>query len=560
MERQSIEKSRKDESSHWSLVKTLEDLSSKPLIRYLVYISSLVFLLAFILLPPIFGIILNINSVGNIYSYPELLTRAHSAIIWSFIIAFIVSTLDLIAGLPLAWFIVRSGSRLINIIDTLADLPFLIPTVALGYSARLFWSSPNGVSSLFGGNVFISPGFMLVLLLHSIFSFPVVVRVMVGELLGYKEIYEFAARTLGAQPITAVRTITLPILRPALVASFLLSFSRSLSETGATVMVAGAFENGPVYINNVKTTLGPDRSLGPLVYTSSILILTSVLIFFLIRILGPRLKFPIRKAWPEYERKLSSPASIRMRNSVTLFFFLFFVMAPSLFVLLPLASALFDGTLGSALTGSGPWGDFWSSMLVSYSVGFIATITNIIAGLPVAIAIARKKLAGATPMLEAVVNIPIVVPSIALGVSLSFFWKSLGSIPEFWVLIFAHTTITYTYFVASMSAAIESIPIEMEEVASTLGAKPFRIFRKITLPLTKYSVFSGAILVFTRSVSETGATVAVSETLRTAPVLLVSWIKGGIVPQSTQALAVGFLISASFLTLLLLRIIVRGRR
>ena len=118
MERQSIEKSRKDESSHWSLVKTLEDLSSKPLIRYLVYISSLVFLLAFILLPPIFGIILNINSIGNIYSYPELLTRAHSAIIWSFIIAFIVSTLDLIAGLPLAWFIVRSGSKLINIIDT----------------------------------------------------------------------------------------------------------------------------------------------------------------------------------------------------------------------------------------------------------------------------------------------------------------------------------------------------------------------------------------------------------------------------------------------------------
>jgi len=376
---------------------------------------------------------------------------------------------------------------------------------------------------------------------------------MVGELLGYKEVYEVAAKTLGAQPFTAVRTITLPLLKPALTASFLLSFARSLSETGATVMAAGVFETGPVFIYN-------NRDLeGPLVYVSSILISTSILIFFLIRLLAPRLKLPIRRVWPDFERKLSSSSSVRIRDAATLGVFMFFVIAPSLFISLPIVYALSDGTIALALSGSGPWSEFWKSMFLSYSIGFISTVTNILIGLPLAIAIARKKLGGATPILDALVNIPIVVPSIALGVSLSFFWGGLGLLPEYWILVLSHTTITYSYFVRSMSAAIESIPQEMEEVASTLGAQPFAIFRKITLPLTKYSVFSGAILVFTRSVGETGAAKAVSKTLKTAPVLIVDWVKGEVVSQSTMALGIGFLILASFLTLLVLRLTVRGR-
>ncbi|MEM2914324.1 MAG: ABC transporter permease subunit, partial [Candidatus Bathyarchaeia archaeon] len=145
---------------------------------------------------------------------------------------------------------------------------------------------------------------------------------------------------------------------------------------------------------------------------------------------------------------------------------------------------------------------------------------------------------------------------------LRFFWGSSGFLPEFWILALSHTTITYTYFVKSMAAAIESISPEMEEVASTLGAKPFTIFRRLTLPLTKYSVFSGAVLVFTRAVGETGAAKAVVRTkeLYTSPILLVDWIVGGKATLSQSALGIGFLIFTSFLSLLILRFIVRGKR
>lgn len=546
------------ETTRTSLLVRLEGLSAQPRVRAVVYAASLAFFVILVLAPPLLGILLKTDRLGEVYADPRLMERAQSAITWSFAIALLVSALDLLAGTPLAWFIVRSKTRWVNVIDTLADIPFIIPTVALGFSTRLFWSTPDGLAALFGLNSLISPGLMLILLLHFAFSFPAVVRVMVGALLGYEATYEVAAKTLGAQPFTATRTVTFPILRPAIVASFLLAFARSLSETGATVMVAGTFENGPVFINNAKNA-GLE---GPLVFVSFVLIFASLLAFASISFIGPRLKIPVRRAWPTGERALSGRAGVTFRDSVTMIVFFAFVITPSLFIAFPATSALTDGTLGKALSGSGVWGPYWQSVLLSYTIGVIATLVNIAAGLPVAVLLARKRASkAATALLDALVNVPIVVPSIALGVSLSFFWTAFGALPEFWVLILSHTTITYTYFVRAMSAAIEEISPEMEDTARSLGARPLTVFRKITLPLAKYAALSGAILVFTRSIDETGAARAVSRELKTAPVLLVEWVRGTLpVSNSERALGVALLALTSFIALLVLRLITREKR
>jgi ABC-type spermidine/putrescine transport system permease subunit II len=240
------------------------------------------------------------------------------------------------------------------------------------------------------------------------------------------------------------------------------------------------------------------------------------------------------------------------------------VLLPSLFVALPAFQALFTGTLSAAVSGSGLWGDYWQSLLLSYLLGAIVTLIGFIVGLPMAILIARKKF-GKTPstVLDILVNVPLIVPSIALGVSLKFFWQSFAFMPEFLLLVFAHLAITYPYFVRSMSAAFERISLDMEEAARTLGAKPFGVFRTIMLPLTKYSILSGAIMVFTRSISETGATVAVlaaDSPLKTAPVVIVDWVKGVVPATSLEiGLGCGLLVLFSFLILLLLRLVSRGK-
>jgi ABC-type sulfate transport system permease component len=105
----------------------------------------------------------------------------------------------------------------------------------------------------------------------------------------------------------------------------------------------------------------------------------------------------------------------------------------------------------------------------------------------------------------------------------------------------------------------------MEEAARTLGAKPFTVFKTIVLPLTKYSILSGAIIVFTRSVSETGATLAVTSTLQTSPVLIVNWVNSvrsigspiAGVDALTVGLACGLLILFSFIILFVLRLLTK---
>ena len=99
-----------------------------------------------------------------------------------------------------------------------------------------------------------------------------------------------------------------------------------------------------------------------------------------------------------------------------------------------------------------------------------------------------------------------------------------------------------------MIAAFERINIDVEEASKTLGAKPFNVFRTIVIPMAKYSILSGAIMVFTRSISETGATLAVVTNLRTAPVVIVDWVKGTIPATSLEiGLGCGLLILFSFL-------------
>jgi thiamine transport system permease protein len=177
-----------------------------------------------------------------------------------------------------------------------------------------------------------------------------------------------------------------------------------------------------------------------------------------------------------------------------------------------------------------------------------------------AVIVSRKRLGKVSNLLDVLVDIPIIIPSVALGVSLRFFWKeTVAFIPEFLLLTFAHMAITYPYFVRSMAAAIQRISMDIEEASRTLGAKPFAVFRTIIFPLTKYSLFSGAVMVFTRSVSETGATLAVTD-LKTAPVILVDWVKGKVPITSMEiGLGCGILIVLSFIILLVLRIVVRSR-
>ena len=372
---------------------SLNGLSSKKPLKYILYISAVIIFFALILIPPIIGILSKVDSLDAVLNDPIMVDAVLGAIGASFAIGLVVAALDLLAGVPLAWWITRGKSKWLTVLDTLADLPFVVPTAALGYSLLLFWSlSP---AELFG-QPFVSPGWGLVMLLHFTFSFPVVVRVIVGALLDYKMEYERASRTLGAPPLTASRTVTFPIIKPSLIAAYTLAFARSLSETGATFIVAaGLFLNGPVFIQTVSNqfssgAISQNTYEGAIVFASLILIVVSLILFILIRVLGKKIKLPFGHGLPTFEKKLSYKKGAYVRDSIALAVFFVIVLVPSLFVALPAFQAIITGsTFVEVFTGSGIWASFWSSLGLSYALAAIVTVLGILFGLPMAILISR---------------------------------------------------------------------------------------------------------------------------------------------------------------------------
>jgi len=534
----------------------LGSLSSIKWLSLSVYGISVGYFLFLILGPATLGILSKLGSIGQVIGDRALMSRALSAVLASFVLATSVSILDIVAGLPLAWLIVRKKGVLLDILDALVDLPLIIPTVTLGFSVLLFWSSGGPLGFL--GVAPLTPGWILVVLLHFSFSYPVVVRVLVGKMLELNLVYETAARTLGATPFTAARTVTVPLLSSGIVASFLLAFARSMSETGATIIVAGAFENGPIFIRNAL-----DAGLeGPLVVTSIALTVISVVAFYAIKVLKVNLRLPFQRANVSLERKLSRGLIPEIGAIATVGVLFVFVIFPALSLSLKYAPAAMSGGIpAQILSGSGIWGDFWSGVILSYSIALLVTAINLLFSFPMAILIARKRFGkSVSAILDSLSSVPIVIPSVALGVSMMFFWRNFA-IPEFWLIVLSHLSITYPYLVATLVSALDDIPTHLEETARTLGADPFTSFSTITLPLARYSLLSGAILTFTRSVDETGATLAVSSTLRTVPVLLVNWAKNPF-PGSELAVGIGtsILLLTSVAILLILKTLSRGKR
>lgn len=179
-------------------------------------------------------------------------------------------------------------------------------------------------------------------------------------------------------------------------------------------------------------------------------------------------------------------------------------------------------------------------------------------GIPMAILIVRGKSKKLGHVLDTLINIPLIVPTAALGFSLGLFWstQSFFISSPLLLIIFAHVAFTYPLVVRNVAGALEETDVVYEETARTLGAKPTQVFRKVMFPMIKPSILAGAIMAFTRSLGETGATLAVSPEAITAPVYIVRLIKD-YQAYYQAGLACIILIAISYCAMLLLRYITK---
>ncbi len=485
-----------------------------------------------------------------------------TALIRSFQIASIATVINIIIGLPMAILIARYKFKGKEILDTLVDLPMAVPTAALGFSIFLFWGSRSGVSVLFGLETgLLSRGPLLIILAHIAFTYPYIVRSLKAVILGIDKTYEDAAKTLGASGFTTWRTISMPLMKEGLIAGAILSFTRSLGETGATLIVAGVYETAPILIVSWRKLL----LIPATAFLSMVLVTIAVIMLVLVRIMARKVGFPIEKVWPRPEQFLSGMWQRRFRNSVTIAIFLVIILLPSLFTFQYVA-LWWSGSPATGRFESGvfyqvflapdlKWAWLLISLVTSLQVATLATLINLGFGLPMAFILVRRKWGKINGILDAMIDIPLAVPSSAIGFSAFLFWRGIIN-PGFWLILMVHIIFTYPYFIRPVIAVIEGIDPGYEEVARTLGASDLTTFRTVSLRLTGRGILAGAIMVFTRSLGETGATIVVMGLSRTVPVYIVDLVESLALPAAAFASII--LICISLTLLLILRYISRS--
>ena len=137
-----------------------------------------------------------------------------------------------------------------------------------------------------------------------------------------------------------------------------------------------------------------------------------------------------------------------------------------------------------------------------------------------------------------------------------------GKLRQIWtallLVILGHISFTYPLVVRNLIGAIEEVDPAYEEVAMTLGAKPFRAFRTILMPIIKSSVVAGCILAFTRSLGETGATIAISDSVNTVPIYITNLVQDHMYTEAAMCSIV--LIAICFVLMMVVRMLTHRRQ
>jgi len=158
-----------------------------------------------------------------------------------------------------------------------------------------------------------------------------------------------------------------------------------------------------------------------------------------------------------------------------------------------------------------------AAILVSLKVAGVATLSTLPPAFALAFVLARRRFAG-KPLLDALVNLPLVLPPVvtgyllllafgrdgwagqalgALGISVLFRWTGAA---------IAAGVMALPLMVSPMRLALEAMDRRLEAAAATLGASRARVFATITLPLILPGIIAATVLGFAKALGEFGAT------------------------------------------------------
>jgi iron(III) transport system permease protein len=470
--------------------------------------------------------------------------------LWNTLVTSIgISVLALSIGALLAWLVVRTDLPGRKWISTVAIIPYMLPswTISLAWIVVFKNQRVGGamgfLEALTGIVVpdWLSYGAVPIILTLSFHYYAFAFLMVSGALQSLDARLEESGEMLGATRWQVLRLITFPLVIPAILSAFILTFSRAMGSFGTP-----AFLGNPVryYVlsttlyNNIQSRLQADGFVLGLV----LIAISIVTIYINQRIIG------VRKSYVTLTGKGFTSTPVRLRAFkypiliVVITFLFTVVVLPLIFLIfqsLMLKNGIYsldnltlhfwigesnpkiaDGLAG-ILTDTQMWFSTWNSVALAVIVGGVTSVIGILLGY----AVVKGRGTLLSKILEQMAFLPYLMPSIAFGaIYLGMFAQPIGPLPAlygtFWLLVVVSVVKHLPYSARAGTAAMMQVGGELEEAAFVGGASWFTRFRRIIVPLTTSGLVSGFLLTFITSMRELSLIVLlVTPVTRTLPTL-----------------------------------------
>lgn len=492
-------------------------------IRWLIALIPLVFLGIFFVYP-VSAIILrglrpnghwDLDILSLILTDPKL-----RGIAWfTFWQASVSTAVTTIVGLPGAFIFARYRFAAKRVLWAALVVPFVMPTIVVG-SAFLGLIGPTGVLQ-----VDLHGTFWAVLAAHTFFNYAVVVRTVGGMWSQIDPTTTEAARTLGASPWQAFRNVTLPLLRPAIMAAASIVFLFTFTSFGVILVLGGP----------AQRTLEVEiyRQTARMLNLDIAALLAIVQFAMVVAILAVYSRLQGRQS---FTRVAIPPERVErpVRNSVERAF-----LAVNLIFMALLLGAPLAVLLGRSLRTPSGWGfDNYralatssrsSTLLVppieairnSLVFATAATLIAVVIGSLAAAAITgghqygdrelrRGKITDRTMRwLDTALMLPLGTSAVTVGFG---FLIALDRPPldfrgSVWLIPVAHALVAIPFVIRMMVPVLNSIDPKLHDAAAILGASPARVWREVDFPIVRRALLAAAGFAFAISLGEFGATV-----------------------------------------------------
>ncbi len=419
-------------------------------------------------------------------------------LLFSTYLALLSTALTVLLALPSALMFARYDFRGKRLLRAAFTIPFVMPTVvvAIGFLALV---GPRGLLPMN-----LSGTLLIILAAHVFYNYAVVVRIVGAFLEASGSRLREAARMLGASPWRVLWRVTLPLALPSVLAAAALVFIFCFTSFGVIVILAPEPRFATLEVEIYRLTTRFLELNGAAVLALAQLIVVGVFTWLYTR-LQAKLAVPLSGAQP-LPRPTGRTRWLLGAN---------FLLAAAL-LLAPLFALVF-----AAFRPEGHFSlaNFSHLEEVPASFGFIgapqaifnslrfslaAMVVSLVVGLAFAYAVAR----GGWRWLDGLSLLPLATSAVTLGFGYLLAFPNLVVSP--WGLILAYSLIGFPFVARSLLPALRGLPTNLTQAATTLGANPLSVLRRIELPLLTPSLVAAAGFAFAVAIGEFGATLVLA--------------------------------------------------